>query len=345
MSIKVLTVEDSTLIRLIINNTIRDMDGVELIGTAENGAVAIEKIKELKPDIVTLDVVMPVMDGLETLKMLRKFSDVPVIMLSGLSDRRTTIEALENGAQDFLTKPESITRNKEEFKNDLEVRIKALNGKKIPKKRQTDLIKPKTIQLVKRERKSGQKEIDAIVIGASTGGPQMLTELVKTLPEDLAIPIFIVQHMPAGFTASFARRLDAHSDVNVVEAEDGMKIQKGTVYLAPGGLHMVINRNRIQLLDTPKVHSVRPAIDPMFESAIETYGKNILAVILTGMGKDGAEGCVAVKNAGGHVIAQDEESCVVYGMPKSAVETGAVDEVLSIYDIIVEINEQIEGYK
>ena len=345
MGIKVLTVEDSTLIRLIINNTIRDMDGVELIGTAENGAVAIEKIKELKPDIVTLDVVMPVMDGLETLKTLRKFSDVPVIMLSGISDRRTTIEALENGAQDFLTKPESITRNKEEFKNDLEVRIKALSGKKIPKKRQTDLIKPKTIQLVKRERKSGQKKIDAIVIGASTGGPQMLTELVKTLPEDLAIPIFIVQHMPAGFTASFARRLDAHSDVNVVEAEDGMKIQKGTVYLAPGGLHMVINHNRIQLLDTPKVHSVRPAIDPMFESAIETYGKNILAVILTGMGKDGAEGCVAVKNAGGHVIAQDEESCVVYGMPKSAVETGAVDEVLSIYDIIVEINEQIEGYK
>ena len=173
----------------------------------------------------------------------------------------------------------------------------------------------------------------------------MLTELVKTLPEDLAIPIFIVQHMPAGFTASFARRLDARSDVNVVEAEDGMKIQKGTVYLAPGGLHMIINRNRIQLLDTPKVHSVRPAIDPMFESAIETYGKNILAVILTGMGKDGAEGCVAVKNAGGYVIAQDEESCVVYGMPKSAVETGVVDEVLSIYDIIVEINEQIEGYK
>ncbi|HZK46571.1 MAG TPA: CheB methylesterase domain-containing protein, partial [Atopostipes sp.] len=130
-----------------------------------------------------------------------------------------------------------------------------------------------------------------------------------------------------------------------VEAEDGMKIQKGTVYLAPGGLHMVINRNRIQLLDTPKVHSVRPAIDPMFKSAIETYGENILAVILTGMGKDGAEGCVAVKNAGGYVIAQDEESCVVYGMPKAAVETGAVDEVLSIYDIIVEINKQIEGYK
>ena len=345
MGIKVLTVEDSTLIRLIINNTIRDMDGVELIGTAENGAVAIEKIKELKPDIVTLDVVMPVMDGLETLKILRKFTDVPVIMLSGISDRRTTIEALENGAQDFLTKPESITRNKEEFKNDLEVRIKALSGKKIPKKRQNDPIKPKTAKLVKRERKSGQKQIDAIVIGASTGGPQMLTELVKTLPEDLAIPIFIVQHMPAGFTASFAKRLDALSDVNVVEAEDGMKIQKGTVYLAPGGLHMVINRNRIQLLDTPKVHSVRPAIDPMFESAIETYGENILAVILTGMGKDGAEGCVAVKNAGGYVIAQDEESCVVYGMPKSAVETGAVDEVLSIYDIIVEINKQIEGYK
>ena len=345
MSIKVLTVEDSTLIRLIINNTIREMDGVELIGTAENGAVAIEQIKELKPDIVTLDVVMPVMDGLETLKTLRKFSDVPVIMLSGISDRRTTIEALENGAQDFLTKPESITRNKEEFKNDLEVRVKALSGKKIPKKRQIDPIKPKTVKLVKRERKSVKKEIDAIVIGASTGGPKMLTELIKTLPEDLAIPIFIVQHMPAGFTASFAKRLDALSDVSVVEAEDGMRVEKGMVYVAPGGMHMVINRNRIQLLDTPKIHGVKPAIDPMFESAIDVYGENILAVILTGMGRDGAECCVSVKNAGGYVIAQDEESCVVYGMPKAAVETGAVDEVLSIYDIIVEINEQIEGYK
>lgn len=345
MGIKVLTVEDSTLIRLIINNTIREMDGVELIGTAENGAVAIEQIKELKPDIVTLDVVMPVMDGLETLKTLRKFSDVPVIMLSGISDRRTTIEALENGAQDFLTKPESITRNKEEFKNDLEARIKALSGTQQPAKQSPKPLKKKEVKLVKRDRKSVKKEIDAIVIGASTGGPKMLTELIKTLPEDLAIPIFIVQHMPAGFTASFAKRLDALSDVSVVEAEDGMRVEKGMVYVAPGGMHMVINRNRIQLLDTPKIHGVKPAIDPMFESAIDVYGENILAVILTGMGRDGAEGCVSVKNAGGYVIAQDEESCVVYGMPKAAVETGAVDEVLSIYDIIVEINEQIEGYK
>ena len=173
----------------------------------------------------------------------------------------------------------------------------------------------------------------------------MLTELIKTLPEDLSIPIFIVQHMPAGFTTSFAKRLDALSEVGVVEAEDGMRIEKGMVYVAPGGMHMVINRNRIQLLDTPKIHGVKPAIDPMFESAIDVYGENILAVILTGMGRDGAKGCVAVKHAGGYVIAQDEESCVVYGMPKAAVETGAVDEVLSIYDIIVEINEQIEGYK
>ena len=159
MGIKVLTVEDSTLIRLIINNTIREMDGVELIGTAENGAVAIEQIKELKPDIVTLDVVMPVMDGLETLKTLRKFSDVPVIMLSGISDRRTTIEALENGAQDFLTKPESITRNKEEFKNDLEARIKALSGTQQPAKQSPKPLKKKEVKLIKRDRKSVKTEI------------------------------------------------------------------------------------------------------------------------------------------------------------------------------------------
>lgn len=341
MGIKVLTVEDSTLIRLIINNTIKDMEGVDLVGTAENGQVALEKIKELKPDIITLDLVMPVMNGIETLKQLRKFTDIPVIILSSRNDMRTTIEALELGAQDFLTKPESISRNKAEFKQDLEATFKALvqSNQSLPK------TSKKVEKVTKQQPKQHNeiKEVEAIVIGASTGGPKMLTALIQTLPSNLSIPIFIVQHMPAGFTASFAKRLNTLSNVSVVEAEHNMTVEPGTVYLAPGGRHMVIKGHRIKLLDTEKVHSVKPAIDPMFHSAIEVYGGNILAVIMTGMGRDGAQGCVEVKNAGGYVIAQDEATSVVYGMPKSAVETGAVDEILSIDAIINEINKQIEG--
>lgn len=341
MGIKVLTVEDSTLIRLIINNTIKDMEGVDLVGTAENGQVALEKIKELKPDIITLDLVMPVMNGIETLKQLRKFTDIPVIILSSRNDMRTTIEALELGAQDFLTKPESISRNKAEFKQNLEATFKALvqSNQSLPK------TSKKVEKVTKQQPKQHNeiKEVEAIVIGASTGGPKMLTALIQTLPSNLSIPIFIVQHMPAGFTASFAKRLNTLSNVSVVEAEHNMTVEPGTVYLAPGGRHMVIKGHRIKLLDTEKVHSVKPAIDPMFHSAIEVYGGNILAVIMTGMGRDGAQGCVEVKNAGGYVIAQDEATSVVYGMPKSAVETGAVDEILSIDAIINEINKQIEG--
>lgn len=341
MGIKVLTVEDSTLIRLIINNTIKDMEGVDLVGTAENGQVALEKIKELKPDIITLDLVMPVMNGIETLKQLRKFTDIPVIILSSRNDMRTTIEALELGAQDFLSKPESISRNKAEFKQNLEATFKALvqSNQSLPK------TSKKVEKVTKQQPKQHNeiKEVEAIVIGASTGGPKMLTALIQTLPSNLSIPIFIVQHMPAGFTASFAKRLNTLSNVSVVEAEHNMTVEPGTVYLAPGGRHMVIKGHRIKLLDTEKVHSVKPAIDPMFHSAIEVYGGNILAVIMTGMGRDGAQGCVEVKNAGGYVIAQDEATSVVYGMPKSAVETGAVDEILSIDAIINEINKQIEG--
>lgn len=343
MGIRVLTVEDSTLIRLIINNTIKDMDGVELVGTAENGKVALDLIKELKPDVITLDLVMPVMNGLETLTKIRELSDVPIIILSAQSDIRTTIEALENGAQDFLTKPESITRNRKEFREDLHARFIALVNNSKLKSNHTQKKNKQTNKTAKKSEKLGNKNVEALLIGASTGGPKMLTSLISSLKSNLSIPIFIVQHMPAGFTASFAKRLDSLAAVSVVEAEHNMPVKNGTVYLAPGGYHMVLKDNYIKLLDNEKINSVKPAIDPMFSSAIEQYGGNLLAVILTGMGRDGAQGCVEVKEAGGFVIAQDEETSVVYGMPKSAFETGAVDLVLSIDEIVKEINEQIEG--
>lgn len=336
MSIKVLTVEDSRLIRLIVNNTIKTMEGIELIGTAENGQEALEKVKELKPDIITLDLVMPVMGGLEMLDQLREFSDVPVIVLSAQNDKETTLKALEKGAQDFLTKPEVITKNREEFKVNLEMRMKALvdTGKKYRM--------PRSAKSTKKHAVKWTNKIETVVIGASTGGPKMLTRLVRSLPSTLTVPIFIVQHMPAGFTASFAERLNSVADVSVVEAQHEMPIVPGKVYIAPGGKHMVLNEQTIELHDTAKINRVKPAIDPLFESAIQVYGGKTLAVILTGMGKDGTAGCLQIKAAGGHVIAQDEATSVVYGMPKCAVEAGAVDDVLPIDEIIDEIIERVE---
>lgn len=183
------------------------------------------------------------------------------------------------------------------------------------------------------------KNVDVLMIGASTGGPKVVTEIVKSLPADLSIPVFIVQHMPKGFTASFAKSMNTISKVPVVEAQHRMRYQAGTVYLAPGGQHMVIRNQRIILLDSPKIHSVRPAVDPMFQSVIARFGQNSLAVILTGMGRDGTDGALAVKSVKGYVLAQNEKTCVVYGMPRYAHEAGAVDELLSIKEMIQSINE------
>lgn len=335
MSIKILTVEDSKLIQTMINNTIKRMDGIELVGTAENGAIALEKIQELKPDIITLDMVMPVMNGLETLKRLREFSDIPVIVLSAQDDEETTIQALDLGAQDFLTKPESIAKHKVSFQNDLEMRIKAL----IHKNTEHAPISPD--REPKKKPTSYVHTVKALAIGASTGGPKMITTLISQLPKTLSIPVFIVQHMPKGFTTSFAKRLDTISDIRVVEAEHGMRVLGGVAYIAPGGYHMIVQNNHIQLLDTEKVHSVKPAVDPLFDSIAQIYGKRTLGIILTGMGKDGAIGCQSIKNVGGYILAQDKETSVVYGMPRHAVELGAVDEILSINEISQKIKEMV----
>lgn len=334
LTIKVLVVEDSLLMRRVIIDSIREMEGVELLDTAQNGFFALTKLERLKPDIITLDIEMPVMDGLETIKKIREISSVPIIMLSASEDQETTIHALEIGAQDFITKPENIDENKDQFRENLESHIKALvNGsakksKEIKKKPKKKIVKTK-----------GPDQIDVLMIGASTGGPSVLTEIVKNLPANLSVPVFIVQHMPEGFTASFAERMNTLAKVPVLEAKHRMRYEPGTVYLAPGGKHMVIRNQRILLLDTAKIHSVRPAVDPLFESLVDHFGSRTLGLILTGMGRDGAAGALAIHNAGGYVLAQNEETCVVYGMPRYAYEAGAVNELLSIEEIIERTNE------
>lgn len=332
MTIKLLIVDDSAFMRKIIVDLVGELEGIEVVGIARNGLDALEAIPKLRPDIITLDVEMPKLNGLDTLKEIKKRYDIPVIMLSSLTGVDTTIEALQIGAIDFIEKPSDLQANLNDLKIELDNKIKS------------SVIRQSTPIVVKNftpQCKTTSNKINAVVIGASTGGPKALVSLISKVPKDLNVPIFIVQHMPKGFTTSFAARLNNESKVKVVEAVDGMKIENGTVYLAPGDFHMTLKNGRINLNSDDKLHGVRPAVDYLFFSAAETYGDSLLAIILTGMGRDGANGMVSVKNHCGYNIAQSEESCVVYGMPASAVAKGVVNEILSLEDISTNLNKMI----
>lgn len=331
MPIRLLIVEDSAFMRRIISDIVEQIDGVEVIGIARNGLEALEKIPKLKPDLITLDIEMPKLNGIETLRRIKESYNIPVIMLSSLTGTDVTIEALQIGAYDFIEKPIDLNSNISDFKQEFDIKLKSLfgseNGKRI-----RNLSNP------------GHKEcsgIKAVVIGASTGGPKALVSLISRLPEKVKTPIFIVQHMPKGFTASLANRMNNESKVKVVEAEDRMQIENNTVYLAPGDFHMILDKNRIIINSNEKVHGVRPAVDNLFNTAAPIYKENLLGIMLTGMGKDGTDGMSTIKEFGGYNIAQSEETCVVYGMPGSAVSKGVVDEILDLEDISIKLNKLV----
>lgn len=344
--IKVLVVDDSALMRKIISDMINAEDDMEVIDTARNGEDLLRKVEKLKPHVITLDVEMPVMGGIEALKELKKKNiNIPVIVLSSVSQSaaNSTMECLEAGAFDFIAKPSGqISLDIDKVRDNLIQRIRLANDRndqvKSTVKENIQLSKPSvkvTETVVKRTAKG---RIEALVIGASTGGPKALYTVVTAFPQYIGIPIFIVQHMPAGFTKAFADRLNANSDIKVVEAFNGQDIQKNTVYIAPGGFHMEVGKdNKILLNQEPAIWGVRPAVDKLFFSAAKVYGASLLSVVLTGMGKDGAAGTVEVKKKGGTTISEHESTCTIYGMPKAAYETGMVDEVLPLNQIPVEI--------
>lgn len=335
MGIKVLVVDDSAFMRKIITEMISEVAGMVVVGTARNGQDALKAIPLLNPDIVTLDIEMPILNGLETLKIIKEDYAIPVVMMSSHSGEATTIEALELGAMDFIEKPVDLKNQAVAFKKEIEKKIKPL----FEASEVIQLIKKSEKIPTKQEwQKAVPKQIKAIVIGASTGGPKALLQIVRHLPEELAIPVFIVQHMPKGFTSSFAERLNMKSAVTVVEAKEGMAIEKGTVYLAPGDYHMTIKQNNIVLDQSPKILGVRPAVDYLFESVASSYGSSLVGVILTGMGHDGCQGMSKIKKYGGFTLAQDRETSVVYGMPGSAIKKGVVDEVASLTELSDKIN-------
>lgn len=339
-NIKVLVVDDSILMRRMISDMINEAKGMEVIDTAKNGLELIEKINMLNPDVVTLDVEMPKMDGLEVLKVFKERNiNTPVIMLSSLSKKgaEITMKCLELGAFDFISKPSgSISLDINTLQDELIHKIRCAGEKnKINKSKSFKVMhKPKVEKSKFSNIERSYGEYKAIVIGASTGGPKAIHSLITSLPKELGIPIFIVQHMPAGFTKAFADRLNNSSNLEVVEASHMSEIINNKVYIAPGGYHMEINNEKkITLNEEPTLWGVRPAVDKLFISASKVYGKGLISVILTGMGRDGAQGTEIIKDAGGYTISEHQSTCTIYGMPKAAYDTGRVDEVLPLHDI------------
>jgi two-component system, chemotaxis family, protein-glutamate methylesterase/glutaminase len=336
--IRVLVVDDSIYVVKAVSRRLAAEPGIEVIDTASNGVQAIEKVKALKPDVVTLDVVMPEMDGLTALKYIMMECPTPIVMLSALTsdNAEPTIRALEYGAVDFFLKPSSLKPygvNDED--NTLVAKIKMaakqdVSGKGTPMPRSS--IKKKS---------SPQEHEDfkkLVIIGTSTGGPRALMQLVPSLPKNISAGILIVQHMPPMFTKSLAERLDLASEIHVAEAGEGDEIQRGVALMAPGDFHMVVNdKGQINPTQDPPVLGVRPAVNVTMKSVADVYKDNTLGIVLTGMGMDGTEGSMYIKAAGGTVLAQDEATCAVFGMPASVINAGRADKVVPLNKMAMEI--------
>ncbi len=346
---RVLVVDDSAFMRKVIADIINSDPGLTVIDTAKNGQEAVQKVQQLKPDVMTLDVEMPVMDGLSALEIVMRDAPMPVIMLSSLTKEGAdaTLRALELGALDFITKPSSIFQiNTQDMQQELRNKLKmaskvSIRGRSAPRKERVPAPLPKrtnTDQILA-PRDGRIKKI--IAIGTSTGGPKALQDVIPNLPANIAASVLIVQHMPPGFTKSLAERLDSISRIRVKEAEHNDILLSGWAYIAPGDYHLRVVRDghnyRIKLGDDPQVSGHRPSVDAMMDSIADLGMSEVIGVIMTGMGADGAKGLKRLKANRTYVIAQDEESCVVYGMPKSAVKLDAVDKIVSLYDIADEI--------
>jgi Chemotaxis response regulator containing a CheY-like receiver domain and a methylesterase domain len=340
--INVIVVDDSAFMRKIITDILKSAGDINVVSTAKDGNEALEKVKFYKPDVITLDVEMPIMNGITCLKELQKFTDIPVIMLSSLthSGADATIEALESGAIDFITKPTGLFDiNGEEKKQEIIDKIRM--AKSIRKGKVNTKTKVRHASSIAVPKSTALKTI--VAIGTSTGGPKALQEVIPFIPGNVPAAILVVQHMPPGFTRSLADRLNAISSLTVKEAEDNDKIIPGQVYIAPGDYHMLAVKAtdgtmRITLNKSPAVGGHRPAVNVMMNSLAETRYSSVVGVIMTGMGSDGSEGIVNIKKYNkGVIISQDEKSCVVYGMPRAAAHTGMVDIVVPLKNIADEI--------
>jgi len=345
--IRVLIVDDSVVIRRILADSLAGDPDLEVVGTAADGKIALAKITQVNPDIVTLDMEMPVMDGLETLAALRKtHPKLPVIMFSTLTERgaAATLDALARGANDYVTKPAnvgSVTVAMQRIREELAPKIKGLC------RRPADIISCPVRPKLAGGFAAAPSGIDVLAIGVSTGGPNALAAMLPALMANFPVPVVIVQHMPPLFTRLLAERITAVSRLRAREGEAGALLQAGDAWVAPGGSHMEVEKARdgvrLRLHEGPPENSCRPAVDVLFRSVARVFGNRSLAVVLTGMGQDGLIGCQFIREAGGQVLAQDEASSVVWGMPGAVSQAGLADKVLPLSELAGEINRRVQA--
>lgn len=364
--INVLVVEDSAFFRRTLKYILESDPQIKVVGTAADGKEALEKIEELKPDVVTLDIEMPRMNGLEVLKIVMEKFPLPVIMVSSLTEEEAdaTLDALHLGAVDYIPKNfNDLTLNAGHLKNELLAKVKAVAKKKVD----ASLIKssgsPDVTRFNKKEKsensveslqggqsasrvgsfrdRTGSDEFDVVVVGASTGGPRAIQEILLQLPRDFTASILIAQHMPGVFTKPFAERINKLCEIEIKEAEDNDIMRPGVALLAPGGYQMRVRKKnrecRVEISNDPEKIIYKPSVDITMKAASQSFNKGCVGVILTGMGSDGLEGMRAIKDRGGITIAQDEKSCVVYGMPRMIIEAGIADRIVSLDDIADEL--------
>jgi two-component system chemotaxis response regulator CheB len=353
--IRVLIVDDAVVIRRIVSDVLAEDPDIEIVGTAANGRIALQKITQVNPDLVTLDVEMPDMNGLECLKELRKtHPKLPVIMFSTLTERgaNATIEALTYGASDYVTKPAnigSVSIALQRVREQLIPKIKSLCQAASPPVPVRTLPPappaPTPVPIAGLALAPGvplrRGAIDVVAIGVSTGGPNALAAIIPLIPGNLPVPIVLVQHMPPLFTKFLAERLNSQSALDIREAAGGEELVPGTVYIAPGDYHMVVERKGARvvtaLTQAPPENSCRPSVDVLFRSVTETFRSSVLAVVLTGMGQDGLRGCEDIKRWGGSVFVQDEATSVVWGMPGFVARAGLADRILPLADVAPEL--------
>jgi two-component system chemotaxis response regulator CheB len=352
--IRILVVDDAVVVRKLITETLRLDPDLEVVGVAANGKIALQKIPQVNPDLLTLDIEMPELDGLATLREVRKlYPKLPVIMFSTLTQKGAvaTLEALSLGASDYVTKPAnagSVTEAMERLEQELIPKIKVhCRQLSIVASVREDVKTPARTPPPIASLPPRPGPIEIVCLGTSTGGPNALAEVFANLPADFPVPIVIVQHMPPLFTAMLAERLTAHSPVICHEGGEGQTIESGHAYVAPGSWHMEVCRQGIRtvlrLQDGPPENSCRPAVDVLFRSVAAAYGGAVLGVVMTGMGQDGLRGCEIIREHGGHIVVQDEATSVVWGMPGYIAKAGYADKIIPLNQIAGEIIRRVRA--
>jgi len=347
VTVRVLVVDDSSFFRRRLTEMLNADSHIEVVGSAENGAQAIEMAAELQPDVITMDIEMPVMDGILATKKIMLNTPTPILIFSSLSvaGAQATLDALDAGAVDFLPKKfDGISSDQNTSQRLLCARVRVLGARGLFKKNTATSVEPllerksgKLNDLIKRGRSLDLAGIRLIAIGTSTGGPVALQKILTEIPAEFSLPILIIQHMPESFTPSFSERLDSLCKINVKHATDGDKIVPGTAYIAPGGSQMLVKKSavgvHINIEKSVGQQTYKPSVDITFSSLAKAYSSDVLAIVLTGMGADGCEGARLLKKNNAKIWAQDEASCVIYGMPMSVVKAGLADAIVSLDEI------------